>query len=44
MWNKAVAAGCEEKAMAFDCSGLFVFYGLENDLIERDMTANGIKG
>ena len=44
MWNKAVAAGCEKKAMAFDCSGLFVFYALEHGLIKSDMTANGIKG
>lgn len=44
MWEKAVEAGCEKKARAFDCSGLFIYYALENKLVKSDMTANGIKG
>ena len=44
MWNKAKAAGCEKTARAFDCSGLFIYFGLNNKIVKKDMTANGIKG
>lgn len=43
-WKKQVKAGYGNVLRAFDCSGLGVYFLLENGLIKYDMNANGIMG
>ena len=43
-WKKQCAAGYAGVLRAFDCSGLGVYFLLENGLIKYDMNANGIMG
>lgn len=42
-WQKQVAAGYGQTLRAFDCSGLAVFFLLENGLLQKDMTAEGLR-
>ena len=41
-WKKQVAAGYGDVLRAFDCSGLGVYFLLNNGLISRDMTSDGM--
>ena len=43
-WEAKVKAGYGDVLRAFDCSGLSVYWLLENKLIRHDMTANGLMG
>lgn len=43
-WKKQCEAGYGNVLRAFDCSGLGVYFLLENGLIKSDMTANGFMG
>ena len=43
-WKRQCAAGYAGVLRAFDCSGLGVYFLLENGLIKYDMNANGIMG
>lgn len=43
-WKKQCAAGYAGVLRAFDCSGLGVYFLLENGLIKSDMNANGFMG
>ncbi|MDO4564721.1 MAG: NlpC/P60 family protein, partial [Clostridia bacterium] len=43
-WKKQVEAGYGDILRAFDCSGLGVYFLLENGLIKFDINANGIMG
>lgn len=43
-WKKQVQAGYGALLRAFDCSGLLVYYLLQNGLIGKDMTADGLMG
>lgn len=42
-WKKQVAAGYGQTLRAFDCSGLAVFFLLENGLLKKDTTAEGLR-
>lgn len=42
-WKKQCNAGYRDKLRAFDCSGLGVYFLLNNKLINSDMTADGLK-
>lgn len=43
-WKKQVASGYGNVLRAFDCSGLVVLWLLAHNLIDHDMTANGLHG
>jgi len=43
-WKKQCAAGYGDVLRAFDCSGLGVYFLLENGLIKSDTNANGFMG
>lgn len=42
-WKKQVAAGYGQTLCAFDCSGLAVSFLLENGLLKKDTTAEGLR-
>lgn len=41
-WKKQVKAGYGDKLRAFDCSGLGVCFFLQNGLLKKDTTADGL--
>jgi len=41
-WKKQVKAGYGDRLRAFDCSGLGVYFLLQNDLLKADTTADGL--
>ena len=42
-WQKEVKAGYGDVLRAFDCSGLGTFFLLKRDLIDHDVTADGLR-
>ncbi len=42
-WKKEVREGYGDVLRAFDCSGLGTYYFLKHDLIDHDMTAEGLR-
>lgn len=41
-WKKQVKAGYGDKLRAFDCSGLGMYFFLQNGLLKKDTTADGL--